>query len=61
LLRELQLEYRVVMVSDANETWTDEEHTATLNSFMLFFGDVMTADDTIARLAKSPAVHTARV
>jgi ureidoacrylate peracid hydrolase len=54
----MMLEYRVVMLSDANATWTDEEHTATLNNFLLFFGDVMTADDTIARLAKSPAVRT---
>jgi hypothetical protein len=27
------------MLSDANATWTDEEPAATLNSFMLFFGD----------------------
>jgi len=38
------------MLSDANATWTDEEHAATLNSFMLFFGDVMTADEAIDRL-----------
>jgi ureidoacrylate peracid hydrolase len=44
------LDYRVIMLSDANATWTDEEHAATLNSFMLFFGDVMTTDDVIARL-----------
>jgi len=46
----MMLDYRVVMLSDANATWTDEEHAATLNSFMLFFGDVMTADDAIGRL-----------
>jgi len=44
------LDYRVIMLSDANATWTDEEHAATLNSFMLFFGDVMTADEAIAKL-----------
>jgi len=44
------LDYRVIMLSDANATWSDEEHAATLNSFMLFFGDVMTADEAIGRL-----------
>jgi ureidoacrylate peracid hydrolase len=40
----------VVMLSDGNATWTDEEHAATLNSFMIFFGDVMSTDEAIARL-----------
>jgi ureidoacrylate peracid hydrolase len=44
------LDYRVVMLSDGNATWTDEEHAATLNSFMIFFGDVMSTDEAIARL-----------
>jgi ureidoacrylate peracid hydrolase len=43
-------DYRVVMLSDGNATWTDEEHAATLNTFMLFFGDVMTTDEAVARL-----------
>jgi ureidoacrylate peracid hydrolase len=44
------LDYRVIMLSDANATWTDEEHAATLNNFLLFFGDVMTADEAIGKL-----------
>jgi ureidoacrylate peracid hydrolase len=44
------LDYRVIMLSDANAASTDEEHAATLNSIILFFGDVMTADEAIARL-----------
>jgi ureidoacrylate peracid hydrolase len=44
------LDYRVIMVSDANAASTDEEHAATLNNFMLFFGDVMTADEAVGRL-----------
>jgi ureidoacrylate peracid hydrolase len=44
------LDYRVVMLSDANAAWTDEEHFATLNNCALFFGDVMTTDKAIARL-----------
>ena len=44
------LDYRVIMLADANATWTDEEHAATLNNFLLFFGDVMTADEAIGKL-----------
>lgn len=47
----MMLDYRVIMLSDGNATWTDEEHAKTLDSFMLFFGDVMTSDEAIARLA----------
>jgi ureidoacrylate peracid hydrolase len=50
----MMLDYRVIMLSDATATWTDEEHAATLNNFVLFFGDVMGADEVIGRLA--PAV-----
>jgi ureidoacrylate peracid hydrolase len=50
----MMLDYRVAMLSDANATWTDEEHAATLNSFLLFFGDVMTTDEAIAKLV--PAI-----
>ncbi len=46
----MMLDYRVVMLSDGTATWTDEEHAATLDSFMLFFGDVMATDDVIGRL-----------
>jgi ureidoacrylate peracid hydrolase len=46
----MMLDYRVTMLSDANATWTDEEHAATLNSFLLFFGDVMTTDEAITKL-----------
>ncbi len=46
----MMLDYRVAMISDGNATWTDEEHAATLNSFLLFFGDVMTTDEAIAKL-----------
>ena len=46
----MMLDYRVIMVSDANAAMTDEEHAATLNSFYLAFGDVMTTEDAIRRL-----------
>ena len=43
-------DYRVVMLSDANATWTDEEQAGTLNSFAMFFGDVMSTDEALARI-----------
>ena len=46
----MMFDYRVAMLSDANAATTDEEHAATLNSFQVFFGDVMTTDEAIARL-----------
>jgi ureidoacrylate peracid hydrolase len=47
------LDYRVIMLSDATATWTDEEHAATLNNFSLFFGEVMTTDDAIGKLGST--------
>jgi len=47
----MMLDYRVIMLSDGNASLTDEEHAASLNSFMMFFGDVMTTEEAISRLA----------
>jgi ureidoacrylate peracid hydrolase len=46
----MMLDYRVIMLSDGNASITDEEHAASLNNFLIFFGDVMTVDETPARL-----------
>lgn len=46
----MMLDYRAIMLADATATWTDEEHSATLKNFLLFFGDVMAADEVIGRL-----------
>ena len=46
----MMLDYRVALLSDCCATRYDEEHTASLNNFQLFFGDVMTADQALARL-----------
>lgn len=46
----MMLDYRVVMLSDANSAFTHEEHTTSLDNFALFFGDVMGVDEAIARL-----------
>jgi ureidoacrylate peracid hydrolase len=46
----MMLDYRVAMLSDCCATRYDEEHTASLNNFQLFFGDVMTAEQASLRL-----------
>ena len=46
----MMLDYRVVMLSDGNASLTDEEHAASLNNFMIFFGDVMSTDEAMAKL-----------
>lgn len=47
----MMLNYKVVMVSDATASFTDEIHTAALSAFYASFGDVLTASETIAALA----------
>jgi len=46
----MMLNYRTLMVSDACAATTDEEHAASLSNFYLFFGDVQTTDELVARL-----------
>jgi ureidoacrylate peracid hydrolase len=46
----MMLDYRVIMLSDANAALTDDEHAATLNSFFAAFGDVMTSSEAIERM-----------
>jgi ureidoacrylate peracid hydrolase len=47
----MMLDYRVIMVSDCNATLSDETHAASLNNFVIYFGDVMTTDEATTRLA----------
>lgn len=46
----MMLDYRVVMVEDANAARYDDDHLAGLTSFYQSFGDVKTTDATIAML-----------
>jgi ureidoacrylate peracid hydrolase len=46
----MMLDYKVMMLSDCTAALTREEHASSLDTFMMFFGDVLTADETIARL-----------
>jgi ureidoacrylate peracid hydrolase len=55
----MMLDYRVVMVADGNASSSDEEHAASLNNFLSFFGDVLTTDQAIARLAPVKARQSA--
>jgi ureidoacrylate peracid hydrolase len=54
----MMLNYNIVFVSDANATWTDAQHNATLTTMVQNFGDVMTTDEVVERLV--PAKVTAR-
>ncbi len=55
----MMMNYRVVMLSDATATWTAEEHSSTLDLFGTFFGDVLSANEAIARMhAKLDAALT---
>jgi ureidoacrylate peracid hydrolase len=56
----MMMNYRVVMVSDATATWTAAEHTATLDLFGTFFGDVLSVDEIVARIRPrlDPAFET---
>lgn len=49
----MMMNYRTLMVSDGCATSTDKEHAAALEAFYLFFGDVQTTDEVIARLETS--------
>jgi len=49
----VMLNYKVVMVSDANATFTDNLHADCLQFFYLIYGDVLTVDEAIAGLATS--------
>jgi len=51
----MMLNYKTIMVSDANAAATDAEHNATLANILRIFGDVMLTDEAIARLTPAKA------
>jgi ureidoacrylate peracid hydrolase len=55
----MMLNFKTIMVSDANATRTDEEHNATLSTFYAIFGDVMDTDFLIQRLEAGAALKVA--
>ncbi|TAL78877.1 MAG: cysteine hydrolase [Burkholderiaceae bacterium] len=48
----MMMNYNTVMVDDALSAVTPEEHINALHGWMLYFGDVLSADDVIQRLGK---------
>ncbi|HEX6979612.1 MAG TPA: cysteine hydrolase [Alphaproteobacteria bacterium] len=47
----MMLDFEIVMVSDCLAALSDEEHRATLETVIQQFGDVLSTDETIARLS----------
>jgi ureidoacrylate peracid hydrolase len=50
----MMMNYKCIMVSDANATRTDEEHNATLATVAVIFGDVRSTDEVVALLNARP-------
>jgi ureidoacrylate peracid hydrolase len=48
----MMLNFKVIMVSDALATHSDEEHSATLSNFYGQFGDVQTVDEVFQSLTR---------
>jgi len=55
----MMLNFKTIMVSDANAARTDAEHNATLATFYAIFGDVMDTAFLIERLEANAAVRAA--
>lgn len=51
----MMLDFNVVMMSDATAALSDEEHRATLETFIQQFGDVLTTEEVLERLVPSNA------
>ena len=47
----MMLNYRVIMVDDANATISEAAHRASLDNVAMFFGDVQTTEQVVAMLA----------
>ncbi len=55
----MMLNFKTVMVTDANAAVTDEDHNASLRAFYLTFGDIMPTDMLIACLARNSRARAA--
>ena len=49
----MMMNFKTVMVADALSAVTDQEHVNSLHNWMLYFGDVLSADEIAARLLSS--------
>jgi ureidoacrylate peracid hydrolase len=57
----MMLNFKTIMVTDANAAVTDEDHAASLIAFYLTFGDIMPTDALIGRLRRHSAKTAAAV
>ena len=48
----MMLDFKVVMIEDCCAALSDDEHRAALENIIQQFGDVMTADEALARLRR---------
>jgi ureidoacrylate peracid hydrolase len=53
----MMLDFKAVLVSDCCAALSDDEHLASLETFIQQFGDVMTADEVLERLQSKIAVN----
>jgi ureidoacrylate peracid hydrolase len=53
----MMLNFKTIMISDANAAVTEEDHNASLCAFYLSFGDVMSTDAVIACLEANARKH----
>jgi ureidoacrylate peracid hydrolase len=51
----MMLNYRVMMIDDANATFSPQAHRASLDNIMTFFGDVCSTDQVLAMITRSNA------
>jgi ureidoacrylate peracid hydrolase len=56
----MMLNYRAILVSDANAALSDDEHTMALANTLTTFGDVLSTDEVIGALARDPTTSPAR-
>jgi isochorismate hydrolase len=50
----MMMDYATIMVEDALSAFTPQEHVQALQNWMLFFGDVLQADEVVERLSTAP-------
>jgi ureidoacrylate peracid hydrolase len=55
----MMLNFRTIMVTDGNAAVTDEDHNASLGSFYLTFGDIMSTDKLIGLLKQNASKRLA--
>ena len=55
----MMLNFRTIMVTDGNAAVTDEDHNASLASFYLTFGDIMSTDKLIGLLKQNASKRLA--